>query len=97
MELSIVWGVRRCVEERGVVIVFFLKQKTAYEIKYGLVGTERCIRGRIITVSIETKGWYRPIVGDSTRLHRRRLLEASTYCTGTRNDQPWAFGKPHSC
>ncbi len=25
---------------------FFLKQKTAYEIEYGLVGSERCIRER---------------------------------------------------
>ena len=27
-----------------IVIVFFFKQKTAYEIQYGLVGSEMCIR-----------------------------------------------------
>ena len=29
-----------------VVSVFFFKQKTAYEIQYGLVGSEMCIRDR---------------------------------------------------
>ena len=30
------------------VIGFFFKQKTAYEIEYGLVGSEMCIRDRDI-------------------------------------------------
>ena len=28
------------------VVVFLFKQKTAYEIEYGLVGSEMCIRDR---------------------------------------------------
>ena len=28
------------------VVLFFFKQKTAYEIEYGLVGSEMCIRDR---------------------------------------------------
>ena len=30
----------------NIVFVFFFKQKTAYEIQYGLVGSEMCIRDR---------------------------------------------------
>ena len=33
-----------------MVFFFFFKQKTAYEIYYGLVGSEMCIRGRLGTV-----------------------------------------------
>mgnify|MGYP003380752916 CR=1 FL=1 len=28
------------------VVFFFFKQKTAYEVEYGLVGSEMCIRDR---------------------------------------------------
>ena len=35
-------GVR--VRVRGDLYIFFFKQKTAYEIQYGLVGSEMCIR-----------------------------------------------------
>ena len=31
-------------EEKIIGILFFLKQKTAYDIEYGLVGSEMCIR-----------------------------------------------------
>ena len=31
------------------VFIFFFKQKTAYEIQYGLVGSEMCIRDRLRT------------------------------------------------
>ncbi len=30
-------------------VVFFFKQKTAYEIRLGLVGSEMCIRGRTVS------------------------------------------------
>ncbi len=33
-----------CVGWGGVVLVFFFKQKTAYEVLRGLVGAEMCIR-----------------------------------------------------
>ena len=32
---------------KGSRVVFFFKQKTAYEIEYGLEGSEMCIRDRI--------------------------------------------------
>ena len=32
------------------VVIFFFKQKTAYEIQYGLVGSEMCIRDRGKTI-----------------------------------------------
>ena len=32
-----------------MVVFFFFKQKTAYEIQYGLVGSEMCIRDRVET------------------------------------------------
>ena len=32
--------------ERKKEIIEYIKQKTAYEIKYGLVGSEMCIRDR---------------------------------------------------
>ncbi len=31
----------------GDLLVFFFKRKTAYEIKYGLVGSEMCIRDSV--------------------------------------------------
>ena len=34
-----------------VLCVFFFKQKTAYEIQYGLVGSEMCIRDRDATLN----------------------------------------------
>ena len=34
---------------RGQKVFFFFKQKTAYEISLGLVGSEMCIRDRIKT------------------------------------------------
>ena len=35
------------IEERQLIVnSFFFKQKTAYEIQYGLVGSEMCIRDR---------------------------------------------------
>ncbi len=34
-----------------IMIFFFLKQKTAYEILIGLVGSEMCIRDRTTRVS----------------------------------------------
>ena len=37
-----------------VVLVFFFKQKTAYEIQYGLVGSEMCIRDS----NYATVGYY---------------------------------------
>ena len=38
-------------------LFFFFKQKTAYEIQYGLVGSEMCIRDRIITPHfLQTRG-----------------------------------------
>ncbi len=36
-----------------VVFFFFFKQKTAYEISLGLVGSEMCIRDRTTRVSAE--------------------------------------------
>ncbi len=33
-------------------IIFFFKQKTAYEISLGLVGSEMCIRDRTTRVSL---------------------------------------------
>ena len=38
--------VEACDEDVGELVVgfFFFKQKTAYEIQYGLVGSEMCIR-----------------------------------------------------
>ncbi len=35
----------------GMELVFFFKQKTAYEISLGLVGSEMCIRDRTTGVS----------------------------------------------
>ena len=37
------------------MLFFFFKQKTAYEIEYGLVGSEMCIRDRfpVVTPGIE--------------------------------------------
>ena len=34
----------RRTEYNGIMLFFFFKQKTAYEIQYGLVGSEMCIR-----------------------------------------------------
>ena len=31
------------------VCIFIFKQKTAYEVEYGLVGSEMCIRDRVST------------------------------------------------
>ena len=33
-----------------MIVVFFFKQKTAYEIQYGLVGSEMCIRDRYLGI-----------------------------------------------
>ena len=40
---------------RKVCSFFFFKQKTAYEIRLSLVGSEMCIRDRAITVLLQTK------------------------------------------
>ncbi len=40
--------IRAEVEKKGS-IVFFFKQKTAYEISLGLVGSEMCIRDSVTT------------------------------------------------
>jgi len=37
----------------GNVYVFFVRQKTAYEIWYGIVGSEKCRRDRNITAGKE--------------------------------------------
>ena len=37
----------------SVVLFFFFKQKTAYEIEYGLVGSEMCIRDRVRGYDVE--------------------------------------------
>ena len=42
---------------------FFFKQKTAYEIKYGLVGSEMCIRDSIVDKPVQIQRLVeRPIV-----------------------------------
>ena len=42
--------------ELAIRLLFF-KQKTAYEIEYGHVGSEMCIRGGFETVDISGMGW----------------------------------------
>ena len=37
---------------KNFFINFFFKQKTAYEISLGLVGSEMCIRDRLMTVTV---------------------------------------------
>ena len=57
-----------------VVGVFFFKQKTAYEIEYGLVGSEMCIRDREKTVWEELSGGQDSIqLGD-------RAMNSRAYC-----------------
>ena len=53
-------------------MLFFCKQKTAYDIEYGLVGSEMCIRDRLeILVCPVTKG---PLVYDK---EKQELLSKS--------------------
>ena len=40
-------GLGMCVSERNCGDILFFKQKTAYEVEYGLVGSEMCIRDRL--------------------------------------------------
>ena len=43
-----------------VIVICFFKQKTAYEIQYGLVGSEMCIRDSIIAFT--NWNWLDPLV-----------------------------------
>ena len=40
----------QCLKERDNPIVFFFKQKTAYEMLRSLVGSEMCIRDRVMFI-----------------------------------------------
>ena len=44
-------------------VLFFFKQKTAYEIQYGLVGSEMCIRDRSICFVTGVPGAGKTLVG----------------------------------
>ena len=59
-----------CVYVVSSVFFFFYKQKTAYEIEYGLVGSEMCIRGRPRTVA----------AADSIADGRRDRFAVSSHC-----------------
>jgi len=49
-------------------VFFFFKQKTAYEIRLSLVGSEMCIRDRSIAqlIPIEAKSTHCPLKGDAS-------------------------------
>ena len=49
----------------GVIVVFFFKQKTAYEIQYGLVGSEMCIRDSNIAVPMDDWKENLELVGEA--------------------------------
>ncbi len=42
--------------EKDVKLIFFFKQKTAYDIEYGLVGSEMCIGGSCHALGITSVG-----------------------------------------
>ena len=46
---------------------FFFKQKTAYEIEYGLVGSEMCIRDRSMGAAVELFEGSRALAVDRSR------------------------------
>ena len=53
-----------------VILIFFFKQKTAYEMLRSLVGSEMCIRDRVRQICAE-RGWqYDEIPGDLRLLHQ---------------------------
>ena len=51
---------------------FFFKQKTAYEILSGLVGSEMCIRDRLVAVAARGRPW--PLVAAAARGRGRLWL-----------------------
>ncbi len=63
MDGGVVRGGVRCAITNGVlisapvVVFFFFKQKTAYEMSASLVGSEMCIRDRTTRVSTAASPW----------------------------------------
>ena len=55
------------------VVFFFFKQKTAYEIYYGLVGSEMCIRDSVDNEAARAAVVEEPV--DAVRQEGRRLRE----------------------
>src|SRR5660398_66333 len=57
---------------RLFLFFFFFKQKTAYDIRLSLVGSEMCIRDS----AIRPRGWWPRTAGGADRLRRRRACTA---------------------
>ena len=62
------------------VVFFFFKQKTAYEIEYGLVGSEMCIRDSPRTTATERR-WHRCVGGGAHRCRGRRARDHGRWRT----------------
>ena len=60
-----------CMNDVVIFYFFFFKQKTAYEVKYGLVGSEMCIRDR------STAGGTTSSMASRSATSRRRSAHVS--------------------